>query len=34
MEEKLSKKVNTEKVNKVIEFKKWVAEVKHVDDGL
>jgi hypothetical protein len=32
--DRLSKRCKAEKVNKVIDFKEWLAEVKRVDDGL
>ena len=34
MEIRLSKKVSSEKVNKVISFRKWLSEVKRCDDVL
>ena len=34
METRLSKKVSTEKVNKVADFRKWLNEVKWYDEGL
>ena len=34
METRLSKKVSTEKVNKVVEFCKWLNEVQQCDKGL
>ena len=34
METRLSKKVSTEKVNKVPEFRKWLNKVKRCDEGL
>jgi hypothetical protein len=34
MDERLSRRCTTEKINKVVELKKWMAEVKRVDDAL
>jgi hypothetical protein len=34
MNERLSKRCKTEKVNKVVKFRDWLAEVKRVDDAL
>jgi hypothetical protein len=34
MEARLSKCCDAEKVNKVTEFRKWLSEVKHVDEML
>jgi hypothetical protein len=34
METRLSKKVFMEKVNKVVEFRKWLNEVQRCDEGL
>src|ERR1700683_652262 len=34
METRLSKKISTEKVNKMVNFCKWFNEVKHYDDQL
>ena len=34
MEERLSQKVNSKKVNKIVDFKKWLAEVKVVDENI
>jgi hypothetical protein len=34
MEEHLSKKVNSEKVNKENNFKKWLADMKRIDKGM
>jgi hypothetical protein len=34
MEVRLSKKAFTEKLNKVVDFRKWLNEVKHCDEGL
>jgi hypothetical protein len=34
MDDRLSRKCAAEKINKVVEFKKWMSEVKRVDDAL
>ena len=34
MELRLSKKVSAEKLNKVMDFRKWLNEVKRCDEGL
>jgi hypothetical protein len=34
MEERLSKKCTAEKTNKIVKFKEWLSDVKHVDDLL
>jgi hypothetical protein len=34
MNERLAKRCKAEKVNKVVDFKDWLAKVKRVDDGL
>jgi hypothetical protein len=34
MEERLSQKVNSKKVNKIADFKKWLAEVKVIDKNI
>jgi len=31
---KLAKKCDTEKSNKITDFKKWMADVRHLDDGI